>query len=383
MPFVFRNRGSNIVFSIACTCLGLVLLPLFTGHDICQSSSRDEIKQQIQRKKGRIDEKKEDLSRLTKKEKRLCKEIDKIEQRLSKLEKKYSRERSLYEDSRDKVEELQKEAREIEAAVKEIKKDIRSLLVNLWPVYLKRNKLQVGSFSSWPQVDLNFTWLSSLYNTLEKRVRALSEAREELDRNLSRQQSIQENMQSQMDNLQSTREQLLKERLIYLNKVNNLRTKQVVIEEQLAKIQKTIKELQYKLTIDDTHKLEKIKGYLPWPVKGEILFDYNLQADPPREGIGFALKEKSIIRSISWGKVVYNDKLRGFGRVVIVYHGDKYYSLYAFLADSEVEVGRDVEKGEPLGRAGFYPRSNGPGMYFELRCGQKPIDPGPWLSEKK
>jgi murein DD-endopeptidase MepM/ murein hydrolase activator NlpD len=45
-------------------------------------------------------------------------------------------------------------------------------------------------------------------------------------------------------------------------------------------------------------------------------------------------------------------------------------------------MGQKIDKGEILGRAGFYPQVNGPGLYFELRRGQQPIDPEPWLGSK-
>ena len=81
------------------------------------------------------------------------------------------------------------------------------------------------------------------------------------------------------------------------------------------------------------------------------------------------------MQSIFWGKVVHNDTLRGFGHVVIVYHGFDYYSLYAYLSETYVRNGQEVEKDEPLGVVGYYPKADGPGLYFELRFHQKPINP--------
>lgn len=67
---------------------------------------------------------------------------------------------------------------------------------------------------------------------------------------------------------------------------------------------------------------------------------------------------------MSWGKVVHNDQLRGFGQVVVVFHGEDYYSIYAFLADTSVVVGREVSQGDQIGVSGFYPKAQGPGLYF-------------------
>ena len=80
------------------------------------------------------------------------------------------------------------------------------------------------------------------------------------------------------------------------------------------------------------------------------------------------------------GKVVHNDVLRGFGTVLILQHGDDYYSLYAFLGNSPLQVGQDVAGRQQLGTVGYYPAIRGPGLYFELRFKQKAINPEQWLS---
>jgi len=85
------------------------------------------------------------------------------------------------------------------------------------------------------------------------------------------------------------------------------------------------------------------------------------------------------VRSVFWGKVVHNDVLRGLGKVVILFHGGDYYTLYAYLSDTSVQTGQDVEKDEVIGHVGYYPEAHGNGLYFELRFHQKPINPLLWL----
>ena len=67
------------------------------------------------------------------------------------------------------------------------------------------------------------------------------------------------------------------------------------------------------------------------------------------------------------GKVVHDDVLRGFGRVIILLHDESWYSLYAFLAESKVDMGQEVKAAQPIGLAGFYPRRTGRGSI--LSCG--------------
>jgi septal ring factor EnvC (AmiA/AmiB activator) len=123
-----------------------------------------------------------------------------------------------------------------------------------------------------------------------------------------------------------------------------------------------------------------LQGHLPWPGHGKVVASFNPGAAPPVRGIGIEVDRKQPVQAVSWGKVVHNDQLRGFGRVVILYHGDDYYTLYAFLANSPLRMGQKVEKGETIGTTGFYPPANGPGLYFELRFGQKAVNPMDWLA---
>jgi septal ring factor EnvC (AmiA/AmiB activator) len=125
------------------------------------------------------------------------------------------------------------------------------------------------------------------------------------------------------------------------------------------------------------------QGELLWPAQGKVVVSYG-GAEEGRfaNGLGFSLAQGAGVRSVSWGEVVYNDMLRGFGHVVIVYHGQDYYSLYAFLSHISVRSGQKVEKGESLGQAGYFPAAQGPGLYFELRRKQLPIDPRSWLATR-
>jgi len=106
---------------------------------------------------------------------------------------------------------------------------------------------------------------------------------------------------------------------------------------------------------------------------------YAPDAKPPVRGLGLSVGQGDPVRAVAYGRVVHNDTMRGFGRVVILMHGQAYYTLYAFLADSPLRLGQEVGGGQQVGTAGFYPDANGPGVYFELRFHQKAINPDAWL----
>ncbi|MFZ5861601.1 MAG: murein hydrolase activator EnvC family protein [Nitrospirota bacterium] len=129
--------------------------------------------------------------------------------------------------------------------------------------------------------------------------------------------------------------------------------------------------------------LAKLKGRLIWPVQGEVVGLFGRHKHPrfgtyvDRKGIDIKVSTQDPIRVVADGTVVYADTLDGYGRVVIVDHGDQYLSLYANADSIRVRAGDDVGAGEPLGEASA--AGGVEHMYFELRHGKTPLDPIGWL----
>lgn len=155
----------------------------------------------------------------------------------------------------------------------------------------------------------------------------------------------------------------------------------VTREQEVNGLLDTINKLNYRLKSLTSKKILNFKGSLPRPCEGRTKIRFNLSAKPPVRGEGIKTAGNVDVKSIFWGKVVHNDTLRGFGRVVIIYHGYNYYSLYAYLAESFVKTGQEVEKDEIIGKTGYYPKLKETGLYFELRFHQKPVNPKNGLPE--
>jgi murein hydrolase activator len=83
------------------------------------------------------------------------------------------------------------------------------------------------------------------------------------------------------------------------------------------------------------------------------------------------------VRAVYGGRVAYADRYGPYGRLVIVDHGDHYYSVSGNLAGIDVKVGDEVSAGERIGSVGD--EGKGPLLYFEIRHATQTIPPGPWL----
>ena len=115
------------------------------------------------------------------------------------------------------------------------------------------------------------------------------------------------------------------------------------------------------------------RGKLPWPIKGQLITRRLAAkaANPPlwqlRKGLTFASPAKQRVRAIHEATVRIAQPVDGYGRLVLLDHGDSYYSLYAYLSTLAVSTGNTVKAGTILGRAGNDPLRAKPGCYFELR----------------
>jgi septal ring factor EnvC (AmiA/AmiB activator) len=125
---------------------------------------------------------------------------------------------------------------------------------------------------------------------------------------------------------------------------------------------------------------------LLWPVAEGVVIrnfgstiDRDTRAEIVCNGVELRSGPETPVYAVAAGHVVHTGWLRGFGRVVIVDHGEGHHTLYAHLARSSVAVGDEVTRGQQIAAVGDTESDNGPKLYFELREHGRPRDPAPFL----
>ncbi len=128
-----------------------------------------------------------------------------------------------------------------------------------------------------------------------------------------------------------------------------------------------------------TGNFSSYKGGLLAPMAGRITQAYGWKIDSVTKlksfspGITIAGKARTPVVAVADGVVAYVGNLRGYGVFVIVEHEDGYYSTYAGLDKSLVEMSQLISRGDQLGAA-----ASGP-IKFELRHSKDALDPVEWL----
>jgi septal ring factor EnvC (AmiA/AmiB activator) len=131
------------------------------------------------------------------------------------------------------------------------------------------------------------------------------------------------------------------------------------------------------------------RGRLAAPVSADVIQPFGQVVDPEfgtrtfRSGVDFGAEAGARVRAVASGIVRFAGWFRGYGRIVIVDHGDGYHSICGHLDEILVEVGHPLEEGEVLGTVGETGSLGGPRLYFELREKGDPIDPEIWLMDPR
>ena len=130
------------------------------------------------------------------------------------------------------------------------------------------------------------------------------------------------------------------------------------------------------------------KGKLMPPLGFSLERKYGYIEDPKyyfqlsHKGLFFRATESKTIRAVHEGKVAYVGKIKGYGKTLIIDHGDHYYTLYGSLSNITVKRGETVSSQKVIAKPGtssLYKL----GFYFEIRHFSDAIDPLSWFDKSQ
>lgn len=216
--------------------------------------------------------------------------------------------------------------------------------------------------------------------SVSEQVQTLERLRRDLERDRGEERAALRAVLSEREARSRLLSELRTERVAYSKSIRDL-------EDASRRLEALIGDLVRASTSPaDGIGLAKLKGRLIWPVQGEVVGLFGRHKHPrfgtyvDRKGIEIKVADKEAIRAVADGMVAYADRVKGYGMVVIVDHGDRFLSLYANAASVQVRPGHAVGAGEPLG-ASSSAESEGR-VYFELRHGENPLNPLGWLLKR-
>lgn len=180
---------------------------------------------------------------------------------------------------------------------------------------------------------------------------------------------------------------IAKEKVERQQVANRLKTQRAFYEKAERQLAMESQRLETQiLEMEDGQKnsnrpIQHGSGNLSMPLKAHITSPFGWRKHPIfgvkkfHTGVDLAGPNRSPIKAADSGSVLHSGWYGGYGKVVIVSHGNGMATLYAHLSRTCVQKGDNVQKGQVIGHEGTTGFSTGPHLHFEVRVNGKPNNP--------
>lgn len=162
------------------------------------------------------------------------------------------------------------------------------------------------------------------------------------------------------------------------------------LEEAARRLDETINRLKQRAVERDAGEqkaFSEYQGLLKMPVDGKIISTYGKYTEPQsgavrfRNGIELQAARGAPVRAVFDGEASFSDWIAGFGRVIIVSHGNSFYTVYGHLEELFAGEGDTVKANEVIATVGDSGSISGTVLYFEIRHKGNPLDPLDWIEK--
>ncbi len=122
-----------------------------------------------------------------------------------------------------------------------------------------------------------------------------------------------------------------------------------------------------------------------WPVEGQVTGSFGERIDPFNgegafhSGVDISSNYGHPIVAPADGVVTFTDNLGGYGKAVMIDHGNGISTRYGHLSGFAVSSGQHVHRGDVIGYVGASGRSTGPHLHYEVRINDTPVNPYKYL----
>jgi len=396
MKFRRKNRG----FGILCLVAGCILMLSYGSSLEAQDQELqiDEFKKKAQDINREIEKGKAKIQKFSDRETDIIIRLNRVDQALN-------RSRNRIAVLGREIAGLDKKITETTAASEELIDQIRAnetyvakRLVALYKLNWLGKFHVLASAESLQELLQRKTAIERILAYDEKVIKALRDNRLDLETVRSRLETHRNEKRRRADEYQKQIKKIAVERTQrakLLAHVRKEKSAQLAAIESLKQAALNLDEKIKKLDIGSTsataqeytaaEPFQAYKGLLKMPVKGKIVSLFGkfkntrYQVLNFRSGIEIQTERGEPITAVYSGKILYADWFKGYGNMIIIDHGENYYTVYAHIEEAFKSTGDDVDAGEVIATVGDTGSITGPKLYFEVRHHGKPLDPMQWL----
>jgi septal ring factor EnvC (AmiA/AmiB activator) len=351
-----------------------------------------ERKKVIERK---IKKEKSELEEYKKKSEDILSGLDEIDKAVNNAERKLDSVKKDYFDVNKKIREEKKRIQKVEEEIKRLEPFVQKRIVSLYKLsnvgqvnllfsadsvvdFIKRKKALKNIVTSDLKLIEEYAYYRKEYVELKKSLENESVRLEELQENISKYLRIKEKEKEKKKALLNEIEKKEKLKLSVIKSLENAAEK---LDDKL----KELREKEKQLKTNKLRSFESYKGLLNTPVKGNIVSGFGSKSKNKgyayTSGIGIEADIGEPVRSVFPGEVVFSEWFKGYGNMMIINHGDSYYSVYAHVQEFFKQKGDSVRKDEVIATLGETGSMSGPVLHFEIRYHGDPLNPAKWLKK--
>lgn len=315
--------------------------------------------------------------------------------RLQSTQRELSRYRNSYLGTKKQINSVEQQIVQHENDLVRLEKEAQakaqSLKKHLHKLYIKRSSI----LSSFIYSLLNSNSITEFLNTLyyQKQIiqremsliQSVQKQQKELkETNLSLRSKkvILEKSKKRSQELQTLVSQRKSEQDKLVNKLRKERISYEQAERELEKEASNITNRILKLTEGGQLDLsDLVNNHYIFPCNARVTSNYGYRRHPIfrvrsfHSGIDLGARAGTPVKASNGGIVIYSGWYTGYGKTVIVSHGNNKSTLYAHLTATNVSRGEKVAQGGIVGKVGSTGYSTGPHLHFEYRQNGKHTNP--------
>ncbi len=354
--------------------------------------------------KKKIQEEKQRVKAIHKKESSVISQLNKMDRNLSKKEKELKVLNRKLEGVVQKVRKTNEELQLVTQSFETQEAFLEKRLVALYKFGETGMPQIFFSSNSYAEFLNSRRYLASilgqdreLVEDFRKRQTVLGSYREQLKEDERELQALKEQTEKKQveirkDRLQKSRllDSVRGEKRIHLAAIKELETASAQLQTLLNRLEREIREkAKAEVFIPAGKGFGNFRGKLAFPVEGRILSTFGKNENPKfntftvQKGIEIEAAIGAEIRAVYDGRVLYSDWFKGYGKILIIDHGEGYYTLSGHASALLKNVGEEVRGGEGVALVGDTGSLKGPCLYFEIRQRGKPLDPLEWLAHPR
>lgn len=358
-------------------------------------------KEELKQIKKEIETHKKKLQETKKLEQNLLEELQKVSRELNELEKRIASHREKIKSLQGRINQTEQEIKAYSHKLESRKNYLAQRIRGIQRLYYQPDPTMV-IFLTEDDITKALRQIKNMQKILTIDKKLIEQYRQELSKLTHQQRELEKlyvslkNEESELKEAEQAQIKKKKERERLLAKVQQDKSlyerKIRELEENARKLSRLLEATEKKERTTgrtDTKlpqsEFTKKKGTLAWPVNGRIIASYGNQRDPVfnvpvfRSGIYIQAPAGTSVKAVADGKVVYANYFKGYENLVIISHGDGYYTVYGNLGGMNVKDGVFVKTGQIIGNVSEKTNLEATALYFEIRYRGKPLNPEQWL----